>query len=106
MQEFILTTEQRIYYYKKALGCFRDMFPGPFICNVLKWLIVDDDHPIDSNAFSNEIVEKYFPEFHRQLELNKCTFWVHWDVNDEGNQQREQALKAAIAEAESLLLKP
>lgn len=96
-----LTSEQKIHYYKQALSTFRQETCGPYICNVLKFILRDDgflDDVSDEEGWpdSDTLCERTFPEFYKQLlEYDKGPYPTI-DNSELGNDLRELFLNNAI----------
>lgn len=98
-----LTAQHRKAYYKRALREFESHRVGPFLCNVLQYLLIEDYPDLDHSFRSDKFAERYFPEFwaaytsHTTFEYHgKVKIYDPFDHNESGNLKRRQVLTEAM----------
>ena len=104
-----LTPQQRKHYYEQALLHFRTANTGPFLCNVLYWLLMEDMIIEPCQVDVSEVIRINLPEIHKEITsaLVKAKPGgyanVAWKTDIKGNNEREAALRRCIDDVNSII---
>lgn len=97
-----LTKAERHAIYEKAFNTFRVAFSGPFLCNVLKEILIYEwgyKLPSGFTIGATQITRAFFPEIAPLLPEDLPTGDGRgWPMTDEWNEHRSDVLMQCIIE--------